>query len=97
MSLNVRLLKCRVRLKSDGTNKNDQAKPATPSLEFAQPEPLSPKPRMDAATDDGHRDGIDAGAALRKADSKKVADRVYELMQREITDARTRGGAGRKR
>ena len=95
MSLNVDRLKCRVRLKSSGSGKGDRAKPATPSLDFAQPEPLSPRPRQEAATDEARGEVEDLGTAIQKADPQKVADRVYELMQRELLDGRHRGGARR--
>ena len=96
--MTIRTLTSRVRIKGGKNHdRDDRAKPAAPSLDFAQPEPLSPKPRQDAATDDAHGEVEDVGAAIRKADPQKVADRVYELMQREMADARNRGGAGRKR
>jgi len=70
---------------------------AAPSLEFAQPQPLASTARMEEATSNEQDGGANLDSAMDKADPRKVADRVYELMQREMVDARNRGGAGRKR
>jgi hypothetical protein len=86
-------LKTRVRLKSGGPAKDDRSKPAAPSLDFAQPKPMAAQPRIDEATD-GPEEG---NPAPQSADPRKVADRVYELMKNEMADARTRGGAGRRK
>ncbi len=93
--MKVEQLKCRVRLKS-GKKKDDRAKPVAPSLEYAQPEPLSPKPRQDAATDQANGDVDNVGEAVQRVDPRKVADRVYELMRNEIRDGRARGGRGNR-
>ena len=93
--MQVKSLKSRVRLKS-GNKKDDRAKPVAPSLEYAQPEPLSPKPRQDAATDQANRDVENVSEAIQKVDPRKVADRVYELMKNEIKDGRARGGHGNR-
>lgn len=91
----IETIRCKVKVRSGGSKKNDRGRPVAPSLEYAQPEPLAPAPRIDAATDEAYSGVDNVGAAVQKTDPKKVADRVYELMQRELLDARHRGGARR--
>lgn len=90
---NIGRLKCRVRLKSGGPKKDDRSRPDAPSLDFAQPKPLASTPRFDAAKDELDEN---AAPAVERADPRKVADRVYELMRNEVRDGRTRGGKGKR-
>ncbi len=98
MQLTIKNLKTTVRVK---TGRKESAlhqgpRPERPSMEYAMP---ITEPVVHAEPDPGKTATQGKGAASKRtpisaknADPKKVADRVYELMKREIILGMQRGG-----
>lgn len=98
MPLTIKNLKATVRVKNSRqeSSLHQPARPARPSLEYALPvgEELvhsDPDPNKTATEGKGSASGRSPISA-KNADPKMVADRVYELMKREIQSMRERGG-----
>jgi hypothetical protein len=98
MPLTIKTLKATIRVKNSRqeSSLHQPAKPARPSLEYALPvgEELAhgePDPNKTATEGKGAASGRSPISA-KNADPKMVADRVYELMKREILLGRDRGG-----
>lgn len=100
MSVRIRRLHCRVTVKSGGKSRvlmyKDEKRPA-PALAYAMP---APQPKLEAPADEPSATAVkERGAAAgakttldsRRVDPKLVADRVYDLMMKEIALARERG------
>ena len=100
MPLTIKNLKATVTLKGSRLSSplHEPPGPQRPSMEFAMPITDSvleggPDPGKTATLGKGaasHRGPISA----RNADPGKVADRVYELLKREILFTKYRGGLG---
>lgn len=98
MPLTIKNLTSNVRIESTQRHSNihEPAQPNRPSMEYAMPITEhsahgEPDPSQTATLGKGaasNRSPISA----RDADPHKVADRVYELMKREIILGRQRGG-----
>lgn len=100
MAIRIKRLHCRVMVKTGGKSRpilaKDEKRP-TPSLAFAMP---SARPRTEGAGQEPAASAIEEkGAAAgrkpridpRRVDPKLVADRVYDLMMKELHLARERG------
>ena len=100
MSIKIGRLHCRVTVKTGGKSRammhKDETRPK-PSLAFAV---TAPQPRLESAGQEPSAGGSkERGAAAghktkldpRRVDPKLVADRVYDLMMKELTLAAQRG------
>ena len=103
MAIRIKQLRCRVTVQGEDAKPllHRDARPAKPAMSFTLVKPLTRNSNMqepaETATEErGAAAGNDASPSLRQVDTKEVADRVYELMQREIMLARERGGLQRK-
>lgn len=95
----VRRLRCQVRLASQKRESmmGKDAKPVSPSLHFATPpklttaaaEDFADDPAMEFEEETSERDA-------RRVDPREVADRVYDLMKREMEMGRDRGELRRR-
>ncbi|NLH99230.1 MAG: hypothetical protein GX446_07030 [Chthonomonadales bacterium] len=100
MPVRIRQLRCRVTVKTGGKSRpamhRDERRPA-PSLPFAlatpQPrlEATTPEPAATAITEKGAAAGAKTKLDARRVDPKLVADRVYDLMMKELLVAAQRG------
>ena len=101
MPLTIQTLKTTVKVKSKVKESplHQPGRPERPSMNFAMPitEQVAhgePDPNKTATIGKGaasHR----APVSAKNADPKKVADRVYELMKREVLLGKQRGGLTR--
>ena len=99
MPTRIKHLRCRVTVRTGGKGKSLQqsaAKPVKPDMAFAMPTPepsgdTSPAPAQTATQERGQTATPQPQASPTRADPQAVADRVYELMQQEIKNARQRG------
>ncbi|HVT11709.1 MAG TPA: hypothetical protein VHE55_05545 [Fimbriimonadaceae bacterium] len=98
MPLTIKTLRVTVRVKSRRRESpmHEPARPERPSLEYAMPvtEQVAhgdPDPNKTATLGRGAATGRGPISA-RNADPNKIADRVYELMKREIILGKHRGG-----
>jgi len=98
MPLTIKNLKATVKLKNKKRESplHEPPGPARPSMEFAMP---ITEQVAEGGSDPGKTATLGKGAAsgrgpisARNADPGKVADRVYELMKREIALHRYRSG-----
>ena len=105
MPVHVRRLRCRVTVRT-GRRAEPVAHhpegPARPELHYALPAPAprgeAGQPEPAQTVTEYPRAAEDPAPApdVKQADPRAVADRVYDLMRQEITDARLRGGSRRK-
>src|SRR3954454_14797549 len=106
MALTIKTLRVTVKVKSKqrGSPLHQPARADRPSMEYAMPVPDEivhgePDPNKTATLGKGAASNR-APISAKNADPKKVADRVYELMRREIILGKDRGGLtedGRRR
>lgn len=98
MPLTIKTLRVTVKVKSKRRESpmHEPARPERPSLEYAMPitdqvAHGDPDPNKTATLGKGAASGRSPISA-RNADASKVANRVYELMKREIILGKYRGG-----
>lgn len=98
MALRIRQLSCTVRVKTavKGGLLHQDKRPEKPSLRFVVPAPAahgeSPAPPGERLTGDQAASPLTPAAKPREVDVRAVADRVYDLMRREIELGRERAG-----
>ena len=98
MALRIRSLKCRVRVKAGSKRSGlfKDEKPAKPSMEFALPnataQSVDAPPSQTATEERGIGAGQKRAVSPAGADSKAVANRVYDLMTEEAKRDRLRMG-----
>lgn len=98
MALTIKLLKSNVNVKSTQrqSNLHEPAQPNRPSMEYAMPiteHSVHGEPDPNQTATQGKGAASNRGPiSARDADPHKVADRVYELMKREIILGKHRGG-----
>lgn len=100
MAVKIRRLHCRVTVKTGGKMRpimaKDEKRP-TPSLAFAMPaarprtEGDMKEPAASAIEEKGAAAGRKPRVDPRRVDPKLVADRVYDLMMKELLLSRERG------
>jgi hypothetical protein len=97
MPANINVLRCRIRVTNvpQGSIEHQTANVERPSLHFVQPGG-SETSHGDArpsqtATEDRNAATNRESISPRSADPKQIADRVYELMVREVKLGRARG------
>lgn len=103
MAIRIKNLTCRVRVKVVDTKPrvHKDPKPIRPGMVFALAKPLTtndstPEPSQMATEERGAAAAGKPQLTMESIDPKQVADRVYELMQREVQLARARGVTRRK-
>jgi hypothetical protein len=100
MPVRIKQLRCRVTVKTGGKSRpvmhKDERRP-TPSLAFAMPasqpklESAGQEPSASATKERGAAAGRKTALDPRRVDPKLVADRVYDLMMKELVLAAQRG------
>jgi hypothetical protein len=100
MPVRIKQLNCRITVKTGGKSRvmmhKDEKRPV-PALAFAMPaaqsrlEADSQEPSATGAKEKGAAAGHKTALDPRRADPKLVADRVYDLMMKELTLAAHRG------
>lgn len=99
MAVRIRRLRCRFTLRtgSRATDRHVAEGAARPQMQYSMP--ASPNtsegglPPSESASGQQSATGANRPVTTQRADPKKVADRVYELMKEEARVARMRRGA----